>query len=82
MHNRSKRLAAYVRQIQARVHGVIYQADHCYIVASDDMEAEYNLLDSRRCGKDALMALINDDVDGLIETLQRAYEVPSIRRDN
>lgn len=78
MHDGSKRLAAYIGQIQAGIDSVIYKADYCNVVATDNVQPENNLLDARRCGEDALMALVDDDVNGLVESFQRPYKVASI----
>lgn len=78
MYDGSKRLASYVGQIQAGIYSVIYKANYCNVVATDNVQSENNLLDARRCGEDALMALVDDDVDGLVESFQRPYKVASI----
>lgn len=82
MHYWSQWLASDVCQIQPGVDGIIYQSNNSNVVATDYVKTEHNLLNARRCGENALMAFVDDDIYGLVEAFKCSYKVAPVRRDN
>jgi len=71
-----------VVKIEPGVYVLVYLPHHGDVIPPDYVKAKNNLFDARGGGKDPLVCVVQDDVDGLVETLQSSDEVPSVRRDD
>ena len=57
-------------------------ADDRDVVAAEDVKAEHNLFNSSRCRENSFVGVFENDVDGLIESLQSSDEIPAVGRDD
>lgn len=71
-------LALEGRQVQRRVRLLVHLANHGNVVPPHNVQAEWHLLHAGGGGKDALMALLEDDVGGLVEPFEYAHNVAAV----
>ena len=67
---------------EGNIYGTNGSSSHLHVVAADDVQAQHLLLHSLLGGEDALVALVKDEVRGLVEAPEVAHDVAAIVRDD
>lgn len=75
-------LSAYRVEIESCVQCLVDLADDGNVVAADNVQTQHHLFDALLQGENALVRLVQNDIDCLVETLQSTNKVPSIRSNN
>merc|ERR1719244_13327 len=82
MDHRIQRFSSDAAQVQSRICLLVHLSNHRHVVPSDDVKSEDNLLHTLGRAEHPLVALIQDQVDGLVKPLQGAHDHAAIRCHN
>lgn len=82
MHDRSKWFTTNTMEIELTVKRFVNLPDNRDIVASHDMQPKDDLVDAGGRREDTLVRLVENHIDCLVEALQDADKVASVRGDD
>lgn len=78
MNDRVEWLSARVGEVQVHVQFLVHLSHNDHVVPPDDVQAEGHLLHAVVRAVHPLVALVQDQVDGLVEALQGAHYMTTI----
>lgn len=81
MYNRKQWLRVNGGEVQSGVNGIVHLANDGDVVPSDDVQSQDDLFDPVGGREDALVGVVQDHVNRLVEAFQGAHEVPAVCRD-